>query len=206
MKDCETGLATKRLTSTTCELQFVCWSLNCLSGVCGGHFGRDIFYKGVVLKALIIAIAALSSVPVFSEEPEAFSIKNYTVGTAMESCPPETVRQIKRGVKLSCFLPATTYAGAEVKDMLLTLYDNEVISVMAFFARKGRNENIDVKNALTLKFGKAYQEKPHINQYYWQKGDLSLLFDGWGGVLMLTDSKKSEAAKLKDAEAKQSDM
>lgn len=148
--------------------------------------------------------STLSPSQVSTSQP--FSIKDYTLGQVMTSCPADTVTQQEKGEMTFCILGPTTYATAPVKNISLMLAESQVIAVSVDFNERGQYANSTVLNALVQRYGEASGSKKHINQYAWIRRNILLMFDGWKGSLMLIDNDKFNAATAKAAKSSKKDM
>lgn len=173
------------------------------------------------MKSLLVIIAAVTlsacgtneprgyaapSAPPPSPDTQPFSIKGYSPGQAMSSCPSDTVTQEKKGAFLACILGPSTYAGAAIKNTSLMISGGQLIAVTIDLKDRGQYANSNVLNALVQRYGQPSGSKKHINQYAWTRRNILLMFDGWKGSLALMDNDKFAAASSKDAIANQKDM
>lgn len=157
-------------------------------------------------KVIFTLIANLFIISSAIAASDSFSIKEYTLGMKLDSCPEASEKSKIEGKKITCILPATTYAGSPVKVMLLNIHSGELVTIGVMFNEKGSSALHDVLGALVERYGSPDVSKAHVNEYSWSKGNQTLLLDGWKGYLILSDMKKNKEISTQEAKSKQNDM
>lgn len=166
------------------------------------------------MKSLLTIIAAITLSSCSTNTPTnnttqsapPFSIKGYSTGQPMETCPSDTLQQERKGAFKICTLGPSTYAGEAVKNTTLVLSSGQIISVSITLNDRGQHANSEIRKALIERYGQPTSSKEHINEYIWNKNSITLVLDGWKGDLTLLDIDSYKAAAKKNAVANQSDM
>lgn len=146
-------------------------------------------------------IAALS----FNAFAENYPIKGYSIGQQMSACPENSVTE-KQGVLRACRLGSTTYAGAGARDLMIMIYNDQIIAVMVQLEARGRHANSGVLEAMKEKFGNPTISKDHINTFMWRRGSLMLSFDGYAGSVLSVDTEKYGEATKNQATTNKDDL
>lgn len=135
-----------------------------------------------------------------------YSIKGYRIGQPMESCPDGSSTDGSRVVM--CQIDTNTYAGAKVRAASIAVFEKEVIGVMISLVDRGQHANSGVLAALTTKLGSpdGRTSQPRLNSYSWKNGTQFFSFDGWKGIVLLTDTAKHERAVKLSAEINKNDL
>lgn len=157
------------------------------------------------MKNIASTIAVVITAFSFNASAEDLSIKGYAPGQPLSACPENSVSTPGKPL-LMCSLGATTYAGAEAKDISLVIYNNEIIGVMVALRERGPHANSGVLAAMKEKFGNPTESKPHVNEYRWRQGSVILSFDGYRGTVLLADIEKNRKAVESGAKANKGDL
>lgn len=148
----------------------------------------------------LVACFVLIGYADFAQAQEPLSLKGFSLGQEMPKCPPETTSAQTKDSRTMCQLGPTTLANQPADWHAVIIIDGKVSGVFVKLPSGGPHAYSSVRDALVEKFGQPTSNKPHINEARWNIGGGMLSFDGWKGMVLMTDleansRRAGEAAK-----------
>lgn len=135
------------------------------------------------------------------------ALKGYEPGADAPTCPGKSAPLPgSLAGAIICKMDESTLAGEEVVAFNVTSWNGKILAVTVQLKDRGRSAGVGLVDALTQKFGRPQESKPHINRYAWQRGSFVLRFEGYEGYVTAADTSAVEELKKQNAGKNKADL